>query len=241
MTHTSSPMQPIDPTKDKRINAPFYGVAPCPIDNSIWGSVLGMPGALVRSDAGIESAGDGALSEIYEVPWNNPEGAPHRASRRAGWTWTATASCGRCSRADTSPASIAASAKGRSTGRPQPASTAPKAGRSIRSRDRTIRVRSDSGSADSAYYDFVDRFDMLGMGKDVPLATGNGSEALLALVDGKFLTFRVPYPMGFYAKGIDGRIDNPNEGWKGKGVYSTRTRRAPRSMLKVEKERPASS
>ncbi len=77
----------------------------------------------------------------------------------------------------------------------------------------------DSGSADSAYYDFVDRFDMLGVGKDVPLATGNLSEGLLALVDGKIMTLRVPYPMGFFAKGIDGRIDNPNGGWKGKGVY----------------------
>ena len=69
----------------------------------------------------------------------------------------------------------------------------------------------ESGSADSAYYNFVDRFDMLGLGKNVPLATGNGSEALLALVDGKFLTFRVPYPMGFYAKGI-GRPHRRSEG-----------------------------
>src|SRR5262245_8555058 len=40
--------QPVDPTKDKRINAPFYGVAPSPVDNAIWGSTLGMPGAVVR-------------------------------------------------------------------------------------------------------------------------------------------------------------------------------------------------
>ena len=62
---------------------------------------------------------------------------------------------------------------------------------------------------------------MLGVGKDVPIATGNLSEGLLALVDGKFLTFRVPYPMGFFAKGMDGRIDNPNGGWKGKAIYTT--------------------
>jgi len=46
-------------------------------------------------------------------------------------------------------------------------------------------------------------------------------------VDGKFLTFRVPYPMGFFAKGIDGRIDNPNGGWKGKGLYTSISTRAP--------------
>ena len=42
------PDQPVDPTKDKRIIASFYGVAPSPADGSIWGSVLGMPGSLVR-------------------------------------------------------------------------------------------------------------------------------------------------------------------------------------------------
>ena len=68
---------------------------------------------------------------------------------------------------------------------------------------------------------------MLGMGKNVSLATGNGSEALLALIDGKFLTFRVPYPMGFYAKGLDGRIDDPKTGWKGKGIWTTYATRAP--------------
>jgi hypothetical protein len=85
----------------------------------------------------------------------------------------------------------------------------------------------ENGSADEAYYNFVDRFDLLGLGKDVPIATGNLSEGLLPLVDGKFMTLRVPYPMGFYGKGIDGRIDNPKAGWKGKGIYSTFATRAP--------------
>jgi hypothetical protein len=33
--------------------------------------------------------------------------------------------------------------------------------------------------------------------------------------------------MGFYGKGIDGRIDDANAGWKGKAVYSTYATRAP--------------
>ena len=96
-------------------------------------------------------------------------------------------------------------------------------------------------SADSAYYNFVDRFDMLGLGKDVPLATGNESEALLALVDGKFLTFRVPYPMGFYAKGIDGRIDDPNARLEGQGHLDDLSRRARRSTSKAARGRRARS
>jgi hypothetical protein len=85
----------------------------------------------------------------------------------------------------------------------------------------------ESGSAEAAYYTWVDRFDTLGLGKDVPYATGNANEALLALVDGQFVSLRVPYPMGFYAKGIDGRIDDPNAGWKGRGLWTTYGTRTP--------------
>ena len=46
-------------------------------------------------------------------------------------------------------------------------------------------------------------------------------------VDGRLQTLRVPYPMGFYSKGFDGRIDDPDAGWKGKAVWSTFATRAP--------------
>jgi hypothetical protein len=29
------------------------------------------------------------------------------------------------------------------------------------------------------------------------------------------------YAKGFYAKGFDGRIDDPNAGWKGRGLWNT--------------------
>jgi hypothetical protein len=85
----------------------------------------------------------------------------------------------------------------------------------------------DSGSADSHYYDWVDQFDTLGLGKNTPIATGNSSDSLLALVNGKFVVMRVPYPLGFFAKGMDGRIDDPKTGWKGKGVWTTWGTRTP--------------
>ena len=34
------PNDPVDPTKDKRINAAFYGVQPSPADDSIWGQSM---------------------------------------------------------------------------------------------------------------------------------------------------------------------------------------------------------
>src|SRR5437867_10793255 len=57
----------------------------------------------------------------------------------------------------------------------------------------------------------------LGLGANVPLAMTNGGEAVTALVNGKFVVIRIPYPMGFFSKNVDGRIDNPNAGWKRKG------------------------
>jgi hypothetical protein len=44
---------------------------------------------------------------------------------------------------------------------------------------------------------------------------------------GKFTVLRVPYPLGFFAKGLDGRIDDPRAGWKGKGLWSTWATRTP--------------
>ena len=41
------------------------------------------------------------------------------------------------------------------------------------------------------------------------------------------VVLRIPYPMGFYAKGLDARIDDPNAGWKGRGLWSSEGDRTP--------------
>ena len=123
--------QPVGLTKDKRINAAFYGVAPSQVDGSVWGSVLGFPGAIVRLSPG-ENPPETALAEIYGTPLlgYSPCGTDvdhHGVS--SGHVW----------RAGMLPASTGASAKGPSTGRPPRASTV-KAGRCIRSPDRNSRT-----------------------------------------------------------------------------------------------------
>ena len=30
---------------------------------------------------------------------------------------------------------------------------------------------------------------------------------------------RVPYPLNTYTRGLDGRIDDPDAGWKGRGLW----------------------
>jgi hypothetical protein len=219
------PDQPLDPAKDKRVNAPFYGVAPSPADGSIWGSVLGMPGMLVRLTLGSNPPST-ALTEIYEVPWKNPKTPAQGYAPRGmdvdsdGVVWTVLSS-GHLASFDRR------KCKGPLNGPAAMGQHCPEGWALYPLPGPNYKGATESGSADTAYYNFVDRFDMLGLGKNVSLATGNGSEALLALVDGKFLTLRVPYPMGFYAKGLDGRIDDSRGGWKGKGIWSTYATRAP--------------
>jgi hypothetical protein len=82
-------------------------------------------------------------------------------------------------------------------------------------------------SAESSYYTWVDQHDTLGLGEDVPVSTGNLNDGLIAYAGGKMIVLRVPYPMGFYAKGLDGRIDDAKAGWKGRGLWTTSGDRTP--------------
>jgi hypothetical protein len=85
----------------------------------------------------------------------------------------------------------------------------------------------DSGAAENPYYLWVDQQDVFGLGPNTPIATGNQSDSLHALVNGGVVELRVPYPMGFFAKSIDGRIDEPAAGWKGRGLWVTSGNRTP--------------
>ena len=69
----------------------------------------------------------------------------------------------------------------------------------------------DSGSADSHYYDWVDQFDTLGLGKNTPIVTGNSSDSLLALVNGKFVIHARALSAGLLRQ-RDGRPHRRSEG-----------------------------
>jgi hypothetical protein len=220
------PDQPLDPTKDKRIEADYYAVAPSPLDGSIWGSSTGMPGAVVRLVPG-PNPPQTALAEIYEVPWKD-SGAPVQGyaprgmdvdSNGVAWMGLSSGHLAsfdrrKCRGPLNGPTATGQHCREGWTLYPFPGPN--------------YKGSVESGSAESAYYTFVDRFDLLGAGMNVPLATGNESQSVQALVNGQFRTFRVPYPLGgFHAKGLDGRIDDPAAGWKGKGLWTTWGTRAP--------------
>src|SRR5215218_7282879 len=59
-----------DPAKDRRFGGGLYSVSPAP-DGSVWGSVLGYPGAIVRLVPG-PNPPETALAEVYEPPAEDP-------------------------------------------------------------------------------------------------------------------------------------------------------------------------
>jgi hypothetical protein len=221
------PDQPVDPAKDKRIVAGFYAVAPAP-DGSVWASVLGFPGALVRLNPG-SNPPQTALAELYEPPWNDPKAPVHGFSPRGGDVdrngvyWTALAS-GHLASFDRR------KCRGPLNGPSATGQHCPEGWTLYPEPLPQLQGVTDPGSAEASYYTWVDQFDTFGLGTNVPINTGNGSEGLLALKDGQWVVLRVPYPLGFYTKWLDGRIDDPKGGWKGRGLWSTVSTRAPFHM-----------
>ncbi len=214
------PNQPVDPTKDKRITAGLYGIAVNPNDGSVWGSVLGFPSTIVRVLPG-PNPSETALTEVYEVPFEQGGyGIRCMDIDRKGVVWSSLSS-GHLASFDRS------KCKGPLNGPTATGKHCPEGWTLYPLPGPQFETVKESGSAESSYYTWVDQFDTLGLGKDVPIATGNLNDAQIALVDGKFVTLRVPYPMGFYAKWMDGRIDDPKAGWKGRGLWSTTGNRTP--------------
>jgi hypothetical protein len=212
------PDQPVDPTKDKRIVAAFYGIAVNPADGTIWGSVLGFPGYVIRVNPGPDPAAT-ALAEVFEPP---PPGYGPRGMDidRNGVVWTPLSS-GHLASFDRH------RCKGPLNGPTATGRHCPEGWTLYPFPGPQLQGVTESGSAEASYYTWVDQHDTFGLGRNVPMATGNANESLIALVNGAFVNLRVPYPMGFYAKWMDGRIDDPNAGWKGKGLWSTYATRTP--------------
>jgi hypothetical protein len=209
----TEPGQPANPSSDQRLAASFYAVMPNPADGSVWGSVaFRYPGALIRFDPRTR------LSEIYNVP------APGFGVRgadidRNGVVWVSLASgdLGQFDRRK---------CKGPLNGPTATGDHCPE-GWSFHRLPGPGFVNVPQMSVESSYYTWVDQHNTLGLGANVPIATGNLFDGVHALVDGKFVTLRIPYPLGFYAKGLEGRIDDAAGGWKGRGLWITSGDRTP--------------
>jgi cytochrome c1 len=208
------PNQAVDPSKDKRLAAGLYGVGVNPSDGTVWGAVLGYPGYVLRFDPKTK------LSEVYEPPF--PGFGPRGFDIDRNGVAYVPLSSGHLGAFDRrkckGPLNGPQAAEGKLC--PEGWTLTPFPGPQFRD-------VAESGSAEASYYTWVDQQNTSGLGSNVPLATGNANESLMALVDGKWVNMRVPYPLGFFAKWIDGRIDEPNGGWKGRALWTTDGNRTP--------------
>ena len=211
------PDQPPDPTKDTRINSPFYAVMPSPVDGSIWGATLGVPGAVVRLAPG-SNPPETALAEIYNVPLPG-FGARGADIDSKGVVWVSLGS-GHIGSFDRR------KCKGPLNGPKATGDHCPE-GWSFHQYPGPGFQGIGENSAESSYYSWVDQHNTFGLGNDVPMSTGNLNDGLIAYANGRMVVLRVPYPMGFYAKGFDGRIDDPKAGWKGRGLWAANGDRTP--------------
>jgi hypothetical protein len=203
--------------EDRRIRIGLYSVVVNPKDGSVWGTSLApFPSLLVRVAPGADPTNT-ALTEIYEPPFP-AYGARGGDIDRNGVYWASYAS-GHLGSFDRR------KCKAPLNGPQASGKHCPEGWTLYRFPGPQFRDVQDDGSAEASYYTWVDWFNSFGLGENVPIATGNMSEAYFALVDGKFVTIRVPYPMGFFAKWAEGRIDDPAAGWKGRGLWATYSNR----------------
>jgi hypothetical protein len=201
-----------DPKLDTLVSFSLYGVIPSPVDDSVWGVSERYPGYLVRMDRG-KNPPQSCVTEIYKVPEPgfDPRGVDIDTN---GVVWTALAASShlasfdrRKCKAITGPRKVDGSEC--TEGWTLYQTTGPK-------------LKGTNIPADFHYYNWVDQFNVLGLGANKPIANGSNSDSLLVLdpQTRQWTTLRVPYPLGFYSRGLDGRIDNPNGGWKGRALYA---------------------
>ena len=211
------PKEPLDPAKDKRVEAGFYAVMPSPVDSSIWGASRGNPGAVVRLVPG-SNPPQTTLTEVYNVPMPG-FGVRGGDIDKQGVVWVSLAS-GHMGSFDRR------KCKGPLNGPKATGDHCPE-GWAFHQYPGPGFEGLGNNSAESSYYSWVDQHNTFGLGEDVPMSTGNLNDGIIAYKDGRMIVLRVPYPLGFYSKGFDGRIDDPKAGWKGRGLWAANGDRVP--------------
>ncbi|MBM3778229.1 MAG: carboxypeptidase regulatory-like domain-containing protein [Acidimicrobiia bacterium] len=211
----------VDPAKDRRITAGVYGVIPNRLDGSVWiVQSSAAPGAILRVAPGANPPAT-AVTEYYEVPLDDPRatervfGARGIDIDRNGVVWAGLGS-GHMASFDRRKCKVL---------------NGPTVANGLHCLEGwtfyqqpgpNFKGVGGSGSADGNYYTFVDQFGAGGLGENIPISFGDNSDSMKAVIPdtGESVVMRVPYPMGFHPKGMDGRIDDPNAGWKGRGLWS---------------------
>ena len=206
-----------DPNLDTRMSPGSYGIIVDPVSNVAWGAGTEFPGRIYRMDIR-DNPPDTCITEVYELPvidgQINAFGPRGLDVDKNGIVWTALSGSSHLASFDRSECEVlngpgVVDSQHCPEGWTFYESPGP-------------RLKGTTVKADFHYYNWMDNYNALGLGENVPIATGSGSDSLKVLdpETGDWVIMRVPYPLGFYSRGLDGRIDDINGGWKGRAVWA---------------------
>jgi len=210
----------LDPKKDTRFSSFLYGMNTSPTDGSVWFAKFSptVPSGIVRFEPGANPP-QTCKTEFFEPPKRADNTYAAFDARGVdldskGVAWVGFGS-GQLASFDRRKCKVLNGPS--TTGQQCPE------GWSFHDSPGPKVTGVKEGSADWHYLVWVDQFNTFGLGKDIPILPGTNSDSLAAFLPEtkKWVVLRVPYPMGFYTRGMDGRIDDAKAGWKGKGLWAT--------------------
>jgi len=200
----------VDSDGDGKADTPIqgfnYGIITSP-DGTVWTASPGVPGHIMRFDPETKT------HEVYKppAPISGPRGIDVDAD---GVLWTATGGSGHIASFDrrlckqTWGEGDQCAEGWKSWEVPGPSAQVEPGAKNVR-------------KADLHYYAWVDQHNTFGLGENVVFANGTDSDSLIAFnpETEEFTRARIPYPLNTYTRGLDGRIDDPDAGWKGRGLW----------------------
>lgn len=192
---------------------------PSPVDDSVWGVSETFPGYLVRVRTGANPP-ETCMTQIFKVPSPglDPRGVDIDTN---GVVWTALAASSHLAAFDVRKCrDLAGPAK-------VDGSQCPNGWTLYKTTGPTFT--GTTVPTDFHYFNWTDMYGASGFPPNTPMATGSNSDSILVLTSqqgaGTWATLRVPYPLGFYSRGLDARVDRPNApagfaGWKDRAIWS---------------------
>jgi hypothetical protein len=201
-----------DPKLDSQVSFAMYSVVPSPVDDSVWGVAEDYPGYLIRLQRG-DNPPTSCKTQIFHVPapGYDPRGVDVDSN---GVVWMGLAATSHLASFDVRKCKDLKGAQKLDGSQCREGWTL--------YRTTGPKLQGTDVPADFHYFAWVDSHNIIGLGANTPFLTGSNSDSLIALNPStkKWTYFSIPYPLGFYSRGMDGRIDDPNAGWKGRALYS---------------------
>jgi hypothetical protein len=203
---------PYDPKLDTMVHFNLYATMPSPVDDSVWGVAEDFPGYLIRLQRG-NNPPVSCKTQVFKVPspGYDPRGIDVDSN---GVVWTGLAATSHLAAFDVRKCkNLTGKMKVDGSDCPEGWTLYQTPG---------PKLKGTNVPADFHYFNWTDSHNIMQLGQNTPFLTGSDSDSLIGLnpTTKKWTYFTIPYPLGFYARGMDGRIDDANAGWKGRALYS---------------------